>query len=54
MFSFVSNLCFVRFVFVLKAVRIAARGVFERAFVNGGDFGSVFLFYVLFILFPVL
>ena len=54
MFSFVSNLCFVRFVFVLKAVRIAARVVFERAFVNGGDFGSVFLFYVLFILFPVL
>ena len=45
---------FVRFVFVLKAVRIAARVVYERAFVDGGDFGFVFLFYVLFILFRVL
>ena len=38
---------FARFVFVLKAVRIAARVVYERAFVDGGDFGFVF-FYVLF------
>ena len=48
---------FVRFVFVLKAVRIAARVVYERAFVDVGDFGFVFFyvfFYVLFILFRVL
>ena len=49
MFSFVSYLCFRSFciLFVLKAVQIAARVVYERAFVDGGDFGFVF-FYVLF------
>ena len=29
-------------------MRIAARVVYERAFVDGGDFGFVFSFYVLF------